>query len=480
MRYVLWIASLVAVVGVAALAGAPREASAAGVWGDATCDGKVSAADAVKIMGAAAQVGPAPACAYNGDVDCDDAYTPGDALRILAFLAGEPFPDIGGCLPVGTPYEATPTPTIEPSVSPPPAPTNTPGPTASGGASVTPTPTATASPGSSATPTPTTTATATPFGSATPTPTPTQSGPPTPTPGATPKTGVEPQCQVFPANNWWNTDVSNYTLDPNSDAYIDSIGRDTNLHPDFGTVWENKPIGIPYVIVGAGQPKVPVSFYYNSESDPGPYPIPPNAPVEGQPVGQPNTASFGGDRHVLVIDESDCVLYEMFDAKPVNGGQSWTGGSGAVWDLNANQVRPDTWTSADAAGLSIFAGLVRYSEVQSGVIDHALRFTVSESQMAYISPASHWASDLTDPDLPPMGLRVRMKAGYDCSWATTEVQVICTAMKRYGMFVADNGSDWYVSGAPDPRWDDDRIGDLKDIPGDAFEVVDTGEDIVTP
>jgi hypothetical protein len=232
------------------------------------------------------------------------------------------------------------------------------------------------------------------------------------------------------------------------------------------------------VIVGAGQPKVPVSFYYASESDPGPYPIPPNAPVEGQPVGQPNSAGFGGDRHVLVVDESTCTLYETFDSWPVNGGQSWTAGSGAIFNLNSNALRPETWTSADAAGLPIFPGLVRYSEVvQQGVIDHALRFTVSRTRASYIHPATHEASSYHDYDLPPMGMRFRMKASYDCSWASAEVRVICTALKKYGMFVADNGSDWYISGAPDSRWSDDRVGDLKDIPGDAFEVVYTGEPI---
>jgi hypothetical protein len=268
---------------------------------------------------------------------------------------------------------------------------------------------------------------------------------------------------------------------PLSDTYVDSIGRDTLLHPDFGTVWDGKPIGIPYVVVDGSQPEVPVSFYYDDESDPGPYPVPPDVPVEGQPVGQPNTADFGGDRHVIVVDDENCLLYEMFDAWPVNGGQSWDAGSGAVFDLNSNALRPDTWTSADAAGLPIFAGLVRYEEVVvQGRIDHALRFTVSQTQRAFIHPATHWASSSTDPSLPPMGLRFRMKASYDCSWASSEVQVICEALKRYGMFVADNGADWYISGAPDPRWDDDRLGDLKDIPGDAFEAVDTGEPLHTP
>ena len=190
----------------------------------------------------------------------------------------------------------------------------------------------------------------------------------------------EPTCQVLPANNPWNTDVSKYPLHPRSNAYIDAIGRTEHLHPDFGTVWEGAPIGIPYAIVGAGQPKVTVSFYYGDESDPGPYPIPPDVPIEGG-------ANSDGDRHVIVVDEAACKLYEMFDAQPLNGGQSWQGGSGAVFNLNSNALRPDFWTSADAAGLPIFAGLVRYSEVvQQGAINHALRFTVSQTRRAFIHP----------------------------------------------------------------------------------------------
>ena len=277
----------------------------------------------------------------------------------------------------------------------------------------------------------------------------------------------EPLCAVFPANNPWNTDVSGFPVDPHSDAFVNSVGRADHLHPDFGTVWEGAPIGIPYVIVAGSQPRVPVSFGYADESDPGPYPIPADAPIEGGP-------NSGGDRHVLVIDNDNCVLYEMFDAHSANGGQSWTAGSGAVFNLNSNALRPDFWTSADAAGLPIFPGLVRYEEVvEQGVIDHALRFTVSATQRAFIHPATHFASDNTDPSVPPMGLRFRMKASYDCGGFSAEVQVICTALKKYGMFVADNGSDWYISGAPDHRWSDDRLGDLKAIPGDAFEVVAT-------
>lgn len=293
-------------------------------------------------------------------------------------------------------------------------------------------------------------------------------GPVSPTPTPPPLQGGEPACDIFPASNPWNTDVSAYPLHPNSDTYINHIGQWDELHPDFGTVWNGAPIGIPYVIVGAAQPMVPITFDYDDESDPGPYPVPPWAPIEGGP-------NSSGDRHVLVIDDDNCLLYEMFYSWPQNGGTSWAAGSGATWDLGSNDLRPDYWTSADAAGLPIFPGLVRYEEVvEEGVIDHALRFTVSQTQRAFIHPATHFASDSTDPARPPMGLRLRMKASYNCSWASAETQVVCAALKKYGMLVADNGSDWYISGAPDPRWDDDALGDIKDIPGDAFEVVNTG------
>lgn len=282
----------------------------------------------------------------------------------------------------------------------------------------------------------------------------------------------EPDCPVFPPENPWNTDVSDLPVDPLSDAYVDAIGRDDNLHPDFGAVYEGAPNGIPYVLVSGDQPDVPVSFEYEDESDPGPYPIPPDDPIEGGPEGE-------GDRHILVIDDTNCVLYEVFDARPVDGGESWEAGSGAIFDLSSNDLRPDFWTSADAAGLPIFPGLVRYQEVmEEGVIDHALRFTVEQTQMAFIHPATHFASEGTDPDLPPMGLRLRMKADYDCSGFSQEVQVICDALKTYGMFVADNGGNWFISGAPDPRWDDEALGDIKEITGDALEVVDTGEEII--
>jgi hypothetical protein len=269
-------------------------------------------------------------------------------------------------------------------------------------------------------------------------------------------------CAVFPSDNAWNTDVSGFPVHPNSDAFVDWIGRDTHVHPDFGSSF-----GIPYAVVPGTQPRVPCSFDYADESDPGPYPIPPNVPVED-----------GSDSHVIVIDSDECILYEMFAASTPDGGSSWNAGSGAIWDLKTNSTRPAGWTSADAAGLPIFPGLARYDEiVTKGVIEHALRFTVSSSQAAYIAPASHYASDETSPDAPPMGLRMRMKAGYDCSGYSQEAQVVCTALKKYGMIVADNGSDWYISGAPDPQFNDEALDSLKDITGDAFEAVYTGDPV---
>jgi hypothetical protein len=289
-----------------------------------------------------------------------------------------------------------------------------------------------------------------------------------PTSPTTTTTAPTGRCPTFPADNWWNTDLSAYPVHSRSAAWVSSIGSGTKLHPDFGTFWDGGPIGIPYVHVGAGQPKVPVSFDYDDESEPGPYPIPRNAPIEGGP-------NADRDRHVLVVDDAACKLYELYAAYPQNGGSSWVAGSGAIFDLRSNALRPDDWTSADAAGLPIYPGLVRYDEVvQEGVVDHALRFTISRTQAGYIHPATHEASDDTNPNLPPMGARFRMKASYSCAAYSAEVKVICAALKKYGMFVADNGSNWYVSGAHDPRWDDDALGDLKHIPGSAFEAVDTG------
>jgi hypothetical protein len=268
----------------------------------------------------------------------------------------------------------------------------------------------------------------------------------------------------FPADNAWNRNVSGDPLDPNSATLIASCGI-RNLHPDFGTVWNGAPIGIPYVVVSGSQSRVPVTFGYADESDPGPYPIPSDAPIEGG-------VSSSGDRHVLVLDRDAQRLYELFDAHPRDGGARWDAGSGAIFDLRSNELRPAGWTSADAAGLPIFPGLVRYDEVMElGVIQHALRFTCPTTRRAYVPPARHWASSRTEASLPPMGMRVRLKADYDISRFPTPVQVILRAMKTYGMLLADNGSGWYVSGAPDARWNDDQLGALKTVPSSAFEVV---------
>ncbi|MEP7326263.1 MAG: hypothetical protein ABI836_09975 [Gemmatimonadota bacterium] len=270
----------------------------------------------------------------------------------------------------------------------------------------------------------------------------------------------------FPGDNPWNTAVDQMPADSNSDALINSIGRNTGLHPDFGAGYQGGPFGIPYVLVHGYTTPVTVTFSYGNESDPGPYPVPSNAPIEGG-------AQSHGDRHVLVIDTDNWILYELFAAYPQKNG--WKAGSGAVFDLNSNALRPAGWTSADAAGLPIFPGLVRYDEVvEQGVIDHALRFTVSQTRHAYVAPARHYASDLTSPNLPPMGMRVRLKAGFDISTFSPRVQVILQALKIYGMIVADNGSNWYISGAPDARWDDSEMRDLGQVKGDDFEVVQMG------
>jgi hypothetical protein len=268
---------------------------------------------------------------------------------------------------------------------------------------------------------------------------------------------------VFPPDNPWNTEVSQLPVDASSQDYVNTVlasGANKFLHADFGGDGE---YGIPYITVPGTQPRVPVDFVdYGDESDPGPYPIPTGAPIEG-----------GSDRHVLAVDRDNCKLYEMFGA--TRAGDHWEASSGAVFDLRSNQLRPDGWTSADAAGLPIFPGLVRYDEVASGHIDHALRFTVSQTQRAYLHPATHWASSSTDPDRPPMGLRFRLKASFDVSGYSGEARVVLDALKQYGMIVADNGSNWYITGAADARWDDDDLNQLKTVPGSAFEVVDTGE-----
>jgi hypothetical protein len=282
--------------------------------------------------------------------------------------------------------------------------------------------------------------------------------------GPAPGTSLQGK-QVFPADNPWNRDISHDPVDPNSQAILQGIGLGKGLHPDFGTTYNGAPNGIPYVLVSGTQPRVPVKFDYADESDPGPYPIPPDAPIEGGPKS-------GGDRHVLVLDRDNWKLYEMWDSHPIDGGKSWKAGSGAIFDLNSNKLRPAGWTSADAAGLPVFPGLVRYDEVmERKAITHALRFTCVRTRRAYIPPATHFASNKDDANLPPMGMRARLKADFDISGFPPEAQVILTALKKYGLILADNGSDWYLSGAPDPRWNDDNLNTLKRVKGSDFEVV---------
>jgi len=269
----------------------------------------------------------------------------------------------------------------------------------------------------------------------------------------------------FPPDNPWNTDISKSPVDPNSAALIASIGTAKGLHPDFGTIWNGQPAGIQYVIVPGTQPKVPIVFDYPDESDKGRYPVPPDAPIEGGPKAD-------GDRHVLVIDRDNWVLYELFAASPLDGGQRWKAGSGAFWDLKKNHTRPAGWTSADAAGLPIFPGLVRYDEtVVQKEIPHAIRFTATKTRHAYVPPATHFASRNNDPNLPPMGMRVRLKADYDISRFPQSTQVILRCLKKYGMILADNGGDWFISGAPNPRWDDDDIHTLRRVTGKDLEVI---------
>jgi hypothetical protein len=280
-------------------------------------------------------------------------------------------------------------------------------------------------------------------------------------------------CPAFPANNIWNARVDNLPLDPNSDEYINTIGRDAYVHADFGSgTWDGGPIGIPYVVVPGTQAKVAVSFDYEDESDPGPYLIPEDPPIEGG-------ADSDGDRHVLVVDQDNCMLYELFYAFPQGDG-SWWAGSGAIFDLNSHDLRTAGWTSADAAGLPILPGLVRYDEVVSGEIRHAIRFTAPQTQHKYIWPARHYASHLTGEEYPPMGQRFRLRANVDISGFSPEVQVILQALKTYGMMLADNGSAWFISGVPDERWDNDDLHALHQLSGSDFEAVDVSSLMVDP
>ena len=271
-----------------------------------------------------------------------------------------------------------------------------------------------------------------------------------------------PDCPVLPATSVWNRAVNRLPVRKDSQAIVSSIGSGLNLHADFGSgLWDGGPIGIPVTVVGGSEPKSSVDFLYEDESDPGPYPIPPDVAIEGGPDAD-------GDRHAIVVDRDSCTLYELFDLHP-----AWSAGSGAIWRMRSNGLRPAGWTSADAAGLPILPGLARYDEVARGRIDHALRFTVRRSRSAYIYPARHFASSLTDRRLPPMGLRLRLRASFPVARYPYQARVVLRALQRYGMIVADNGSSWYVSGVPDPRWDNDQLHTLHRVRGSDFRVVDT-------
>lgn len=284
------------------------------------------------------------------------------------------------------------------------------------------------------------------------------------TPAATADTAITTTiagCPVFPADNPWNQDVSKLPLDPHSNQIIASISRggDEYLHADFGS---DPEYGIPFVVVDGKQRKVPINFVeYGDESDPGPYPVPLDAPVEA-----------GGDHHVLAVDKDNCILYELYHAE--RGDTGWNAGSGAIFDLRSDKLRPDGWTSVDAAGLPIFAGLAKYDEVKAGKITHALRFTVEETSGGFIHPATHQVSDDNDPNLPVMGMRLRLKASFDTSKFTGQSKVILEGLKQYGMIVADIGTSWFITGQTDSHWDDDDLDQLKSVPGNAFEVVQTG------
>jgi hypothetical protein len=280
-------------------------------------------------------------------------------------------------------------------------------------------------------------------------------------------------CSLFPKNNIWNTSIAKLPVDKNSSAYISSIGTGTGLHADFGSgLYEGKPIGIPYVVVPANQAGVNVTFGYDDESDHALYPIPKNAPIEGG-------SSSNGDRHILIVREGECKLYEVGNAYP-NPDGSWRVGAGAIWDLRSNALRPSGWTSADAAGLPILPGLVRHDEVAAGVIPHAIRFTAPVTQTAFIWHARHQAGASSDTNLPPMGARFRLRANFDTSSYPKDVRVILEALKTYGMILADNGSSWYVSGTQDEAWDNDILSSISKVKGSDFEAVDTSSLMVNP
>jgi hypothetical protein len=278
---------------------------------------------------------------------------------------------------------------------------------------------------------------------------------------------------MFPADNVWNTPITNLPVDPHSADWLASMDASTSfLHPDFGPSGDPaNPYGMPYEVVPAGTPFVNISFQYASESDPGPYPFGPGTPIEG---GQNST----GDRHALMVDPSTCTLYELYDAQYNANGS--TAGSGAIWNLNSNALRPAGWTSADAAGLPILPGLVRYDEVEAGSITHAIRMTAESTDTSYIWPARHEAGTSANPDLPPMGARFRLKASFDISGFSPQAQVVLRAMKQFGLILADNGSNWYFGGTADPAWPASLIDELKEVPASAFEAIDESSLMVSP
>ncbi len=288
----------------------------------------------------------------------------------------------------------------------------------------------------------------------------------TPLPGA-------PSCPVFPADNAWNTPISNLPVNPHSAQWLASTNASTtNLHPDFGPSGDpSNPYGMPYTVVPGGHQLVSVSFQYASESDPGPYPFGPDTPIEGGP-------SATGDRHALMVDPSTCTLYELYDARYSPGAS--TAGSGAIWSLTSNALRPAGWTSADAAGLPILPGLVRYDEVLSGRITHAIRMTAAVTDTSYLWPARHQAGSASNPNLPPMGARFRLKSNFDISRFSPQAQVVLRAMQQYGLIVADNGSNWYFGGTADASWPLSLVDELKGIPASAFEAVDESGLMVSP
>ncbi len=277
-----------------------------------------------------------------------------------------------------------------------------------------------------------------------------------------------PNCPIFPANNSWNQRVDGLPVADNSARLIASISLGDPVHPDFGSgLYNGGPIGIPYAIVSNHTRRVPVRFKYSSESDHGRYPIPPGVPIEG---GRQST----GDRHVLLVDKDSCKDYELYNAHPHDGGKRWSAGSGAIFNLRSNHLRPAGWTSADAAGLAILPGLVRWDEVKRGVIDHALRFTAPCTSAAYVYPARHMAHEPSCTGLnPPMGLRVRLKANVDISHLPYQARIVAIALKHYGMMLADNGTAWYISGAPDRHWNNSALHLLDELTGRDFEVVNT-------